>query len=124
MANKTTITTAIFEETTRFLTATIEDEDGDGFKPEALTLLLYDVETGQVVNSRNRVSVLDANGGAVTAGGVLTMELLPADNVIVGSRTGKTSETHRALFEWTWASGTRKGKHEVEFTIEENSQVP
>ncbi|MEY4932894.1 MAG: hypothetical protein RLZZ403_1214 [Pseudomonadota bacterium] len=104
------------------LTATIKDET-EAVIPAAslttLTLLLYDqtthlasaTSTAAIINSRNRQDVLNTNGCTVSTGGVLTMTFSPADNIIIN--TGKSSERHVALFEYTYAAGAKAGKEEV-----------
>ncbi len=110
------------EATSAKLTATIQDES-EAVIPAAslssLTLLLYDQTTeldspgttGAVINSRNRQNILNANGCTVSTGGLMTLTLTPADNVIVN--TGKSSERHVALIEYTYAAGLKAGKEEI-----------
>ena len=103
------------------ITGSIVDLDEEGFKPVTLTLLLYDAATGEVINDRNRQSILDENGGEVTAAGALTLELSPDDNEIIGSLR---EERHIALLEWSWESASRKGKHEIHITVRNLDNVP
>jgi hypothetical protein len=104
------------------LTATIQDESETPIPAaslDTLTLLLYDQltqldspgSTTAVINSRNRQDILNVNGCAISAGGVMTLTLTPADNIIVN--TGKSSERHVALIEYTYAAGLKAGKEEV-----------
>lgn len=104
------------------LTATIQDESETAIPAASLatlTLLLYDQTTElanpgtttAVINSRNRQNILNANGCAVSTGGVMTLTLTPADNVIVN--TGLSSERHVALIEYTYGAGLKAGKEEV-----------
>lgn len=124
MALKTTIADNVFEKTTAILSGTITDPaTSAGFKPTTLVGTLYNVEDGSIINGRNATDYLDTNGGTVTAAGVLSLELTPADNAIVGARTGKDKETHRLLLVWTWNAGARIGRHEFEFNVEENPKV-
>lgn len=110
------------ESSTARLTATLKDETETAIPAASintLTLLLYDQltelaspgSTGAVINSRNRVNILNANGCTATSSGGVTLTLTPADNVIVN--TGESSERHVALFEWTYAAGLKGGKEEV-----------
>lgn len=119
MSNKTTITEAQFERTTPLLEFDIVDENGVGFKPETLTLTLYDVESGAIVNSKSAEDVLSSCDDA----GHVAYWFAIADTAIQLHRTGKTQETRRALFRWTWSAGARAAAHEIEFTVEDNSQV-
>lgn len=124
MALKTTITDDVFEESTSFLSGTfINPLTGLGFKPSTLVGTLYNVEDESVINSRNATNYFDLNGATIDSDGVLSLELTPDDNQIVGTRTGKTREKHRMLLVWTWASGTRTGRHEFEWHVEENPKV-
>lgn len=104
------------------LTATIQDE-AEAAIPAAslstLTLTLYDQTTElanpgtttAIINSRYAQDILNANGCTVSTGGVMTMTFTPADNIIVN--TGKSSERHVALLEYTYAAGLKAGKQEV-----------
>jgi len=104
------------------LTATIQDESETAIPAASLatlTIMLYDQETelddpgttAAIINSRNRQNILNANGCAVSTGGVMTMTLTPADNVIVD--TDKSTERHVALIEYTYGAGLKSGKEEV-----------
>ena len=101
----------VVEGTTCRLTGTVTREDGEtGFKPDTLTLTLYEKVSGTVLNSRDASDVLsscDVNGS-------LTLELTPADNALLVSSAPR--EKHRALLVWTWATG-RKGAFTIEFTV-------
>lgn len=106
------------ELTTAEYTATITDEDGETPIPLAdlstVTLTLYDEASGSIINSRDDTNV--KNTGPVTihaTSGLLTWTMAPADNPIVGSVAVGGVEKHIALFEWTWDSGNKAGKHEV-----------
>ena len=127
------------EGTTAQITGIIQDETGAGIAAASLTTLkltLYDLATDAIINSRTAQDVKNTNGGSVDASGNLTMVLTPADNVILGSAStskalgdlmaargsqplplgGKARsqvETHVALFEFTYSSGTKAGKTEV-----------
>jgi hypothetical protein len=106
------------------LTATIKDEDEAPIPSSALgtlTLMLYDQKTElaspgtttAIINGRNRQNILNANGCAVSTGGVMTMTFSPADNIIVNTGIVRRSERHVALFEYTYAAGLKAGKEEV-----------
>lgn len=104
------------------LTATIQDES-EAVIPAAslttLTLTLYNQateladpdSTAAIINSRSRQDILNANGCTVSTGGVMTLTLTPADNVIVDDT--KSSERHVALIEYSYAAGLKAGKEEV-----------
>lgn len=97
----------------------------------AFTLTLFDLATGTILNSRNAQTVLGASG--VSVNGVTLYDTLqtdpqdgviynllwlvtPADNTIVDDAV--KYETHRALFQWTWSAGTKKGKHYEDLKVE------
>jgi hypothetical protein len=101
----------VLEGTTSRLTGLITREDGvTGFKPDTITLTLYDKATGTVINGRDAADV----SAAVDVSGNLSLELTPADNAIVSSSKGW--EVHRALIEWAWAPA-REGAFTVEFKV-------
>lgn len=118
---RTTFSDPIAEKTSQQLTARIRDLAGLGFKPETLTLTLYDVATGTIINNRNHVSIRDANGGTVSIDGLLTLQLDPADTVIV--TPASSQERHIALLEWTWSGGTKTGRYELEMLVNNLAQV-
>jgi hypothetical protein len=118
---RTVLTEEYGEASTVVLEADIEDDAGTGFKPETLTLTLLVKASGAIVNSRNGGSILDTNGGTVSAGGALVLTLAPADQVIVAPLAGKRFETHIARLAWTWASGAKAGWHEIEFNVYEQA---
>jgi hypothetical protein len=104
------------------LEAVIKDEDEVAIPAASLgtlTLMLYDQitelaspgSTAAIINSRNRQSVLNANGGTVDASGNMVMTFTPADNEI--RHTSRSSERHVALFEYSYAGGLKAGKEQV-----------
>lgn len=103
----------IAERTTPTLTLSLVDEDGDAITSvTAITLAIH--QGGEVV--RARASVADD-----FSAGTLSVRLAPEDTRILGSGS---RETHTALIEWTWDSGTRHGKHEVIYTVANFALVP
>jgi len=110
------------ESSTARLTAVVEDETETaipGASLDTLTLHLYDQTselaspgtTDAVINGRYKQNILNANGCTVDSSGGLAMVFTPADNQIVN--TGKSTERHVALFEYTYAAGLKAGKEEV-----------
>lgn len=110
------------ESSTAKLTGIIEDEDGTGIPAASLatlTLHLYDQTTelaspgttAAIINSRNRQDILNTNGCTVDSTGGFVLTLSTADNQIVN--TGKSSERHVALIEWSYAAGLKAGKEEI-----------
>ena len=121
----TVITSEIAEGVTARITGTILDDTGTPIPTAALTTLkltLFDKRSLAILNSRSAVSVLNTAGGTVDSNGLLTMILSPADNAIVAQ--SPVSETHVALFTWTYNAGAATGRAQVEFTIANLSLVP
>jgi hypothetical protein len=121
MADTTTISTAIAERTTRILSGTLLDETNTPIPGSSLTtatFTLYDLESLRVINSRTDVDI-KAN---INGSGALSLELLPADNIIV--RQPRPQEVHVALIEFTYSSGTKRGQHEIYFTVTNSHKVP
>ena len=84
-----------------------------------LACTLTDVRTGQVINSRDGQSILDANGGSVGVDGDVDLILDPADNVIVTS--GLSLEEHRIELVWTWLDSDANpytGKESFLFSVQ------
>ena len=118
MANITILTDDIMEKTTVKITATVEDENGDGLAAgslDTLTLTLYSLEDDAIINSRDAQDVLNANGVTLGGGGNLVWTVTPADTIIVD--TTLKAERHRAVFEWTYISGAKNGKHVIDMRI-------
>jgi hypothetical protein len=116
--HRSTLPAPIAEGSSQALTATVVDEAGApiaGSALTALTLTLYDTCAGTILNGRDHVDVLGANGGQVSEAGVLTLELTPADNALLDAE--RTGETHVALLEWSYAGGTRLARHEIVFLV-------
>lgn len=82
----------------------------------ALTITLTDIDTGQIINTRNAQNALNTNNVTVDSGGNLAWTLQPADNVIITATT--ELERHRVKFEWAWSLGTKAGKHIEDFQVE------
>lgn len=84
----------------------------------ALTITLYDRLTDTIINSRTAQDILNANNVTVHAtSGLITWEVQPADNVIVGTslKTNK-SEEHVALIECTYDT-SKKLKKEIKIKV-------
>ena len=120
----TVIATEAAEKTTLRITGTIQDHTGAALPSASLTTLklwLYNKRTGVVLNNRMAVNVLNANGGTVTSGGLLTMVLDPADNALESQSLA--AETHVAEFEWTYNAGAATGRALVEFNVRNFTKV-
>ena len=105
--------------------ATITDEDNAAIAVASLstiTLTLYDVETGTIINSRNAQDVKNTNNVTVDSAGLLTWTIQSADNEIIGTRRRAGQyEKHVALFEYTWSS--KASKHELILEIRQLDKV-
>ncbi|MFA5715792.1 MAG: hypothetical protein WC998_08625 [Candidatus Paceibacterota bacterium] len=117
------------EGVTAIYTATVQDEHANALEPAdltTLTLTLYDKTTGTIINSRDGQSILNTNNVTIASGGLLTWTMQPADNAIVTTASFASGqyEKHIALFEWTWNSGAKAGKYEVQIDVEQMTKVP
>jgi len=111
------------ERTTAVFAADLQDETGaaiPGDDLDALTLTLYDETTRQVINSRDAVDVLNANGGTVDGQGHFVMVFSADDNQHLG---GDTTETHVALFRWTYDTD-KQGSQRVLLSVINEPKVP
>lgn len=72
---------AIPESSTGRLTAQLVDEDGANISSAAVSALVATLtdDAGAIVNSRNALTILGANGGTLSASGLLTQVLAVAD---------------------------------------------
>jgi len=86
----------------------------------AVTCSLFLESTGASINSRKDQSILDANGGTITAEGVLTLRLDAADNPIVGTVDAGDYEAHILRVMWAWNDGvsSRTGKQEIRLWVQ------
>ena len=102
---------------TPVLTGILLTEDGarlPGADLDTLTVTLTDQASGAVVNGRQGQNILNTNGGSVSAQGAFRLELSAADTRLVGATT---REVRRALIEFTFGGGERRGMHEVLFAV-------
>jgi len=87
-------------------TGTMLDELGDPLELadlDTVTLTLYDLATGRIINGRDGQDVMNANDVSVhDTSGLVTWYIKPADNIIVGNIAEGELEVHVALFRWTW----------------------
>ena len=88
-----------------------------------LTLTLYDVATGTILNARDAQDVLNANNVTIDSNGNLIWLVQPADHAVVSTRPN-TIERHRGVFRYTWVDGVTKSDwHAVEFLVEAEPEV-
>lgn len=116
----------VLEQTTPRYTAILTDDEGNSLPATsltALTLSLYVIKadgTIAYVNSRNAQNVLNTNDVSVGADGTLIWQMVAADLTLIESLP---FERHIALFTWTWSAGTKKGRHEIVFTVKNLQEV-
>lgn len=123
---RTVLSDVVPEGVTSLLSGSLVDESGAALGSGQLAtfkLTLYRLTAGRpVINSRSAISILNTGPGTIDAGGAWTITLDPADNAIAASSKG--SESHRALLEWTYGvGGTKSGKHEIEFLVQNLDKV-
>ena len=111
------------EKSTALYQATLKDHTDTVIAASSLdtmTLTLYDVATGDIINSKNGTNVLNTNGVTISGAGALAWIMASADNTINTSTS--VIEHHKALFQWTWGGG-KAGKHEVDIFVENLTKV-
>jgi hypothetical protein len=136
LAFRTRVESPLAEGVSPLLTAQLADETGARV-PLAmittLTLTLHDLLTSTIINTRDRIDVLNANGATVvetTVGGVevtlLTWQGEPDDTLLTETeRTDNPAVVSRvALIEYTWSAGTRAGRHQIIFEVWNLDLVP
>lgn len=98
----------LYIDTTGRITATILKDDGTALAGSAVTALTLTIRnrdaTNTVVNSRNE-SPITPVATYLSEAGVLTIDLLPADNVLIDAT--KHEETHRVIVKWTYTGGAK-----------------
>ena len=112
------LTEEILEERTGLYEMDLLKEDGAGFTPgeiSTLTITYYDLDTLEIINSRDFQDCLNLNNVTLANDGHLTWEIQITDSIIIDSR--KELEQHIVLFTWGWDSGARAGSHEIQFPI-------
>lgn len=120
----------IDEKTTPTLSFELQDKDGNQISKAdltSLTLTLWDVLSGSIINNRDAQNVLDANNVTVTeAGGATTVEWKPveADSAIQSADVVREDlEHHKARFVWEWNSGTRRNDLEIDLWVRNRGKV-
>lgn len=101
----------INEGTTAIVICVFQDDQtpANPVVPNSAVYTLYDKSTGAIINSRNAVAV-------PTSGATGTIELTPADNVILDD--GKSLEEHRLYVKYTYnGTGTRTGGVDIQIPV-------
>jgi len=102
------------EQSTPTFRSVLTDDLGDpvqGSLLNTLTLTVLQEYTLAVVNDRDDQDVLNDNDVTVDTDGNLIWSMTVDDTVILNNALRK--EMHRALFAWTFDSGTKSGNKEV-----------
>ena len=129
---RTILMDIVAEKSTCRITGALVDEAGVALgstQLSTLTLTLYAlIDTLPIINSNSDKNIKNANQGTIDAGGIFTLTLAPADNAVMSGvdsleTTGALNEWHRALIEWSWASGSKAGSHEIDFRVRNVSKV-
>lgn len=114
---RTALTGTWSEGATLWLTGTINGPTGPLPNADvvltAMTLTLYELTTGAIINGRDATNIKNANGGTVAPDGSWALTLSGADMACV---LVTTSEKHIALIEWTDDAGN-DGNAEIEFEV-------
>jgi hypothetical protein len=96
------------EQTSGTYTATLVDEMGLAVNVAVLTevtLTLYDLQSGEVINDRDYQDVKNANDVTINALGALEWKIQAADNAVVTDKMAGTVERHIAFFHFVWPGG-------------------
>lgn len=127
---RTTLSQDICERTTPVIAFQIVDDAGVGFQPATLTLTLYVASTresiqhrvtGPIINGRDKQNVFDQNDVTVDVSGNVVWSLTVDDTIV--SQDAFATESHVALFEWTWNAGANAAKHEIEMVVKNLATV-
>lgn len=108
----------VLEKTTPRYTAVIQDDQGNPLPAASLTtltLFLYVIKADGTTSyirgaAGTPQDILNANNVTVDGNGNLVWSLQVADTTLVETLD---FERHLALFTWTWAAGTRTGRHQL-----------
>ena len=123
----------IFEDSSGTYTATLlqNNDDPTSVVPASslvsLTLTLYDVVSGEIINQRDNQDVLNTNNVTVDEQGALEWQIQPEDNPIINTElaAGETEE-HIALFTWEWSrtpDPNGKGREQVRLSVKQLDKV-
>ena len=119
------------ENTGAVYTATLEDSSGTAIPLANITtmvLTLYDVASGDIINSRDDQDVKNTNNVTINAtSGLLTWAMQADDNPIVddaGTSEVGDRENHKALFEYTGTFTGSPGKHVALISVLNLGKVP
>lgn len=106
----------INERSTADYIATLQDTQGNvlaGSAIVSLTLTLYELKSGAIINNRDGQNVLNQNDVTVDENGALLFSLQPDDGVIIDADC--EYETHRAEFDCVFNAGAGRSTWDVDF---------
>lgn len=115
----TTSPVSIAAGATAIYKAQFQDETGAAIPVSqiaTLTLSIVDSYSGAIVNSCSQVSILNADRGTVDGSGNLVVTLKTADTALLVPTDKR--EYRSLVFDWTYASGAKTGRHQVDLLIE------
>lgn len=117
------------ERTGAVYTATIKDSDATVIplaNLTTITLTLYDLDSGTIINSRNGQDVKNTSNVTIHASsGLLTWTMQALDNAIISTTLAvDKEEKHRAMFEYVFTGNGTPGKHVFEILVMNLDKVP
>lgn len=96
----------------------LQDESGTPIPAaqlSTLTLSLLDTYSRAIVNAVSDVNILNTGRGEVDSSGNVVVTLTPVDTAMLIA--GDAQEFRSLVLVWTYASGAKKGDHEVVFIL-------
>lgn len=115
---QTRLKDAVAEKSTQILSMVMKDEN-DVVVPVSqvtvFTLTLYKEKTGNIINNKNAINILNANGGTWDNVGNVIIQL--SQNDISIEDDTQTFEVSVVLLEWTYGGGAKQGKHQILFKV-------
>lgn len=113
----------IYIDTTGRISGTIKKDDGTalaGTSITALTITIRNRDSAKtIVNGKNETALTPAT--SVDANGVIGIDLVPADNVLIDS--SKAEETHRVILKFTYNAGVDKGLVYADYKVQNPAVV-
>src|SRR6185312_16671893 len=97
----------------------LQDDSGNAISAAqlgTLTLSIVDTFSGAIINSCSQANILNTGRGTVDSAGNLTVTLGPSDTALLVSTDQQ--EYRSLVFDWTYASGTKIGRHQVDLLIQ------
>lgn len=103
----------VFEQSTAIYSAQLVDEALEPItEVDSMKVTIMDLQSKYIVNDRDRVSILNENGGTFdTITGMLRFTLSAADNILLDQV--KFEEDHLVRFDYTYNNDTFSGHHAI-----------